>query len=794
MLAVIMFSVDVSPALASESDEQIEFNRDIRPILSNHCFACHGPDKGHREAGLRLDDEASATAELESGFRAIVPGKPSASHLLDRLTATDASAWERMPPNESALDAKQIGLIRRWIEQGAKWQPHWSLIPPVRPQVPQAVDSQWARNEIDCFLQSRWQRQRLRPSPEADRITLVRRLYFDLLGLPPRPEDVQRFLDDRSPQAYESLVDRLLDSPHYGERMAMFWLDLVRYADTVGYHGDQDHNISPYRDYVIRAFNENLPFDQFTIEQLAGDLLPDPTVWQRVATGYNRLLQTTHEGGAQDKEYLAKYAADRVRTTASVWLGITLGCCECHDHKFDPYTTEDFYRFAAFFADVKEQGAYNAPNSIPTRRLPEMLFFETEEDRQQYGQLEQEIANLSAQKAPEATENQTNSAAHTAERLEQLKQELSTVAAKGRWTMVTESVTPRTMRVLPRGDWLDETGPVVTPAVPAVYGELVQESADSPVTRLDLARWLVDPAHPQTAWVLVNRLWRQFYGVGISKVLDDVGAQGEWPVHPELLDWLAVEFTDSGWDVKHIIRLMLTSSAYRQASVETAELRGLDPDNRWIARQSRFRLPAEVIRDTSLSVSGLMATTIGGRSVRPYQPEGYYAHLNFPEREYRADRGENLYRRGVYTHWQRQFLHPALKAFDAPSREECVAERPISNTPLAALTLLNDPCFVEAARVFAQQIVERGGADDRQRLQWAYAMQLSRMPSEEEEQVLLALLAKHRREYEADIGSARQVAAVGEATGPPDERMGDVAAWTSVARTLMNLNESITRN
>jgi hypothetical protein len=608
------------------------------------------------------------------------------------------------------------------------------------------------------------ERAGLRPSPEADRVTLIRRLSLDLLGLPPAIEEVEAFLADDRADAYERLVDRLLASPHHGERLAVWWLDLVRYADTVGYHGDQEVSVSPYRDYVIKAFNEQKPFDQFTVEQLAGDLIPDATLEQRVASGYNRLNKTTEEGGAQAGEYLVKYAADRVRTTAGVWLGVTLGCAECHDHKFDPYSQRDFYRFAAFFADLEEAGVYQAIGKRP----PEVLAPTAEEAS--------ELARLDAAIAQGDTA---------------LKQERSALEARVRTTLVSASVPPRIVRVLHRGDWLDSSGEVVEPGVPGAFAPL--DTGGRRATRLDLARWLVSRDQPQTARVLANRLWKLCFGAGISRILDDLGSQGEAPVHPELLDWLALELIDSGWNLRHLLRSIVLSRAYRQSSTGTHPASDVDPQNRLAARQSRIRIEAEMVRDSALAVSGLLVRKLGGRSVRPYQPDGYYAHLNFPPRTYTSETDSEQHRRGLYTHWQRLFLHPMLLAFDAPSREECTAERPISNTPRAALVLLNDPSFVEAARVFGERILLEAPGDDRSRAAWAFRQALARRPEPQEVDVLVELaagqLARYRREPEA----AQALIGIGIHRRAVDLDPAQLAAWTMAARALFNLSEFITR-
>ena len=720
------------PARAGEA--QVSFNRDVRPILSEHCFSCHGPDPGSRKAGLRLDLRTGATATLKSGGVAVVPGDLDASELYWRLIAEDEG--ERMPPPGSGkrLDPAQVETLRRWIAQGAVWQEHWSMIPPKRPPVPDVADRDWARNPVDRFLLARMEARGVAPSPEADRVTLIRRLTGDLTGLPPTPEEVDAFVSDGRPDAYERLVERLLASPHYGERMAIPWLDLVRYADTVGYHSDVERSVSLYRDDVIDAFNEDRPFDRFTVEQLAGDLLPGATDWQKVASAYNMLGMTTEEGGAQPKEYLAKHAADRVRNLGSVWLGATLACAECHDHKFDPYSTRDFYALAAFFADLQQEGV-GTPKPTLTMAEP---------------------------------------------------------GRPARSTIVSVPGPPRVTRVLRRGDWMDESGEVVEPAVPRSLGTLDVPPGRRP-TRLDLARWLVSPDHPRTARVVVNRLWTTFFGSGLAGTLDDLGSQGEWPTHPELLDWLAVEFRERGWGFKPMVRLMVTSSAYRQSSRPRDDLASADPSNHLYARQSAFRREAEFIRDNALAVSGLLVRVVGGESVRPYQPDGYWRFLNFPKRDYVPSAGPDQYRRGLYTHWQRTLLHPALLAFDAPSREACAARRPVSNTPQAALALLNDPSQVEAARALAERVLKEGGTGDDERLTWAWRRVLSRRPTPEERAVLAGLLDKHRCEFTADPESARGLLGVGQRPADPALDPSELAAWTSVARAILNLDETITR-
>ena len=752
----------------------VSFNQDIRPILSNRCFRCHGPDKESRVSELRLDIEKSAKAKLDNGVPTIVPGSPAKSHLISRITSNDDDL--KMPPGDSGppLSPREIKLLTRWIKQGANWQRHWSLISPKRPTIPPVKSRAWSSHPIDRFVLARLERhpKPLRPSRAADRVTLIRRLHFDLTGLPPTPSAVDAFVKSTRPDAVDRLVDGLLASPHFGERMAIYWLDLVRYADSVGYHGDQDRQISPYRTYVIRSFNQNLPFDQFTIEQLAGDLLPKPTLWQRVASGYNMLGMTTVEGGAQAKEYLAKYAADRVRTTSGVWMAATLGCAECHDHKFDAYSTKDFYRFAAFFADVQQKGKANPK---PNLTVP------TASQSQQLKELERELGRLRKLKKPTKAQ---------ASQIKQLNSQRKRLSSSFVATIMTVSSKPRLTRIFPRGDWLDESGKIVQPEVPESLGLLKVKGRRA--NRLDLARWLVKPDHPQTSRVFVNRLWRHFLGNGLSNVLDDIGSQGEWPTHPALLDWLAVEFVESGWDIKHMVRLIVTSRTYQQMSVPSKQLRTIDPANRLFARQSRYRLDAELVRDNALSVSGLLVHRLNSHRARPYQPKGYYAHLNFPKRKYQPSSDEQQFRRGVYVHWQRTFLHPALLAFDAPSREECTAMRPMSNTPQAALALLNDPTMVEAARSLAQQMVKRSGSD-REKISWVWRRVLSRRPTVQEQQLLLQLLNESRAYFRNDKTAAKKLLQVG-ITPVAKADSSELASWTNTCRAILNLNESITRN
>jgi hypothetical protein len=761
------------PKTSELPDAEISFNRHVRTILSNNCSSCHGPDGAAREADLRLDSAEFATRDL-GGRQAITPGSLSESEMIRRLFHADPE--QRMPPPHATripTDEERL-MLAAWVTQGAKYQAHWAYVPPEKVVPPKTANATWPRNDIDGFIVTSLEDRHLQPSPEADRTTLIRRLSFDLIGLPPSPEEVRAFVDDSRPDAYERLVDRLLASPHFGERLAIYWLDLVRYADTAGYHGDQIRGASGYRDYVINAFNSNMRFDQFTREQLAGDLLEDPTVEQRLASGYNRLNMVTREGGAQEGDYIVRYAADRVRTTASVWLGSSLGCAQCHDHKFDPFSTKDFYSFGAFFADIKEEGVQDeGGNEAP---FPPFIEFPTVG---QTARLESLVASL-AETALESKKVRKS-----------LEREKRIVEREIRTSVVTETAAPRTMRVLKRGNWQDESGEIVSPAIPAFLGSL-DTNGDRP-TRLDLADWLTNSDNPLTARVFVNRLWKLYFGVGISRVLDDLGSQGEWPQHPELLDYLAMDFMESGWNIKNTIKQMVMSATYRQSSMADASQKQADPYNRLLARQSRIRFEAELVRDNVLKISGLLSPEIGGRSVMPYQPAGYYREMNFPTRKYQVDSGKSLYRRGVYTHWQRTFLHPSLLAFDAPTREECTAERPVSNSPQQALALLNDPIFVEAARVFAERVITEGGNTIAERIEFAYAEALSRAPTSAEAVILTDLYNRHVREFTADESAAAAFNGVGARPTPDDIGPVELAAWSSVSRTILNLHETLYR-
>ncbi|MGE3309486.1 MAG: PSD1 and planctomycete cytochrome C domain-containing protein [Limisphaerales bacterium] len=1001
----------------------VDFSKEIEPILVKRCSECHGADQ--QKANLRLDSRPSALAPAKSGKPAVVPGRPDQSELLVRVLSTDAD--EVMPPKGAPLTTEETDALKRWIEEGAEWpasdpSAHWAFRAPVRPLLPSPeTGGTWGFNEIDPFILARLEAEGLSPRPEADRATLIRRLSLDLTGLPPAWRDVEAFLADTSDRAYERLVDRLLASPHYGEHMARGWLDLARYADSNGYQVDLARSIWPYRDWVIRAFNDNMRFDQFTIEQLAGDLLPDPTTDQRIATGFNRNTKINDEGGGDAEEYRTKAVKDRVATLGTAWLGLTLNCAECHTHKYDPVTHEEYYRLYAFFNNTTDGGNYSAAPSVPvpkpdlsdtfdhlkrrlakaradraaldaglavrqeaweararTRgdvwrtlnltnalstggssytnlsdgsvlatgvnpiydtitveattdltgiravllevlpdpslpkngpgrwrqtgnfildefaltlepasggagakpvavvfadatadweqqyyraehavdrnpktgwaigprfgerhflvaRLPEPAGFEggsrltfrfehyhgnshcvgrfrisvaTEADQEALWPLPAEIRAIVGKREGDRTSEEAGRLANHYRsslpevralereiiRLEDRERELS---AKSYSTLVIAErgePEPRPSYVHVRGNFL-EKGRAVTPGVPEAFPGL---PPGAPANRLGLAKWLVDPANPLTARVTVNRLWEQFFGTGLVKTSEDFGRQGEPPSHPELLDWLATEFLAVGWDVKAMQKRIVMSAAYRQGAAADDIRLEKDPYNRLLSRGPRFRMDAEMIRDHALAVSGLLNPKVGGPSVYPVQIPNLWKEIGFlrPEigmDEWPVSEGPDLYRRAVYTFWRRVCTYPTFATFDAPSRDVCVARRPRTNTPLQALAGLNDPTFLEAARVFAQRVIVEGGATDGERLRFAFRTCLGRLPTVGEEDRLRAFLDQQIQGYRNDLPSAETLVGIGSAKGPGEADPRSVAAWMMVANVLFNLDETLTK-
>lgn len=1038
---------------------RLEFNRDVRPILSDHCFQCHGPDEKQRKAELRLDTEAGAFAEHD-GNRAIVPKDLSHSELYQRITSTDDN--ERMPPAKFArqLSPAQIDILKRWIEQGATWQKHWSLIPPQRPALPTVKTPAWCQTPLDHFVLARLEQLGLQPSAPADKATLIRRVTLDLTGLPPSVAEVEAFLADTSDGAYGKVIDRLLESPRYGERMATRWLDGARYADTSGYQSDGERYMWRWRDWVIEAYNRNLPFDQFTVEQLAGDLLPNPTLDQRVATGFNRNHRGNAEGGIVPAEYAVEYVVDRVDTTFTVWMGLTMGCARCHDHKFDPLTQREYYEVFSLFNNVPEKGRalkygnsppyipaptpqqqkqlatldadlaaatsewkriqpeidsaqlvwepaaknipadkgnhaenlvvnipfdadapaptaetvslpvklrpgelpltdvktfppkfvggeeelvpgvvgtamrgdgqrfYQAGNvagfgfydaftgacwiqpkglsngtilskmtdaaegdgwyftladgrlqvhlvkrflddalrvetvdritpdkwrhvmfaydgsrvaggvsifvdgkQVPTKILldelnqnfttneplrigggggpegrfqgliDEVRIFSTafDSDAAQSLATTTSVPQIAARPAAERSAAEAlklrqyfiehdlpDALNQVRQRVQSLQSERQALMAAIPTVMVMEELpTPRLTHILLRGEY-DKPGERVTPAVPASMG-------DRPAiqNRLDFARWLVSPTHPLTARVAVNRAWQMYFGTGLVRTVDDLGAQGEWPSHPELLDWLATEFVRSGWNVKQLQKLIVMSATYRQSSKVTPDLWQRDPENRLLARGPRVRLSAEMIRDQALFASGLLIEQQGGPSVLPYQPEGLWKDLTGTD--FVAEHGASLYRRSMYTFWKRTVAPPGMVMFDASTREACTVRETRTNTPLQALNLMNDVTYVEAARVLAQRAWREGGSIPADRLTRAFQLVVARPPRPVERDVLLRAWDYHRTRFEKDPDAAQAFAKQGESAPEASIPAVELAAYTAVAQMLLNLDEAVTK-
>ena len=756
----------------------VDFNREVRPILSKNCFACHGADEAKRAKGLRLDQRDLAIKPLKSGETAIVAGDPDSSALIARISEEDETL--RMPPRKAGnrLSPAEIEVLTRWVQQGAKYADHWALIRPKAEPLPKVNDKKWPRNGIDFWILARLEKEGLHPSPEADPSTLLRRASLDLRGLPPTPEELDRFLGDKAPGAYERAIDRFLEDPAYGERWARVWLDLARYADSAGYGSDPLRTIWRYRDWVIDAFNRNLPYDQFTIEQIAGDLLPGATIEQKIATAFHRNTMTNTEGGTDDEEFRVAAIKDRVDTTMQVWMGLTLGCAKCHTHKYDPLTNEEYYKFYAIFnqtADndqpdespvipvanavaveqarkldarigelkslletaastlaasqaaweeslARKQAHADVRNKVPKEVLEILDIPAAGRTKDQAGKLAKHFVSI----APELKSIRDEIA-----RLEKDKPEVPTLPVMVELPADNRRVT----RLLRKGNFLDP-GDVVSPGVPKALHPL---PSNAPVNRLALAKWLVDPQNPLTARVAVNRYWAQLFGVGIVETEEDFGTQGELPSHPELLDWLAVRYMELGWNTKAMLKLIVTSAVYRQSSRVTPELLARDPRNRLLARAPRVRLEAEIVRDQALALSGLLSRKIGGPSVFPPQPEGLWQAAFNGQRTWATSQGTDKYRRALYTFWRRTIPYPSMATFDAPSREICAIKRVRTNTPLQALVTLNDPVYVEAAQALARRIVREGGSNPEDRARYALRLCLCRPPKPEQVAHLIEL-------------------------------------------------------
>ena len=763
----------------------VDFSRDVLPILSEHCFTCHGPDAKTRKANLRLDRKEGA---LRANDPVIVPGKSAESTLIARLTSTDPG--EKMPPPKGgkALGLAQVDVLKRWVDEGAKWGRHWAFEAPVRPPLPPVREPGWARNPIDRFVLARLETEGLRPAPEADRATLIRRLTLDLTGLPPTTAEVDAFLADHAADACERLVDRLLASPRYGERMAMDWLDQARFADTNGYQNDFARTMWPWRDWVIAAFNANQPFDRFVTEQVAGDLLPGATPRQKVATGFCRNNRTVTEAGSIDEEYRIENAIDRVETTATVFLGLTMGCGRCHDHKYDPITQSDFYKFLAFFNSVNEKGVYTEQRG----NVPPLMTVPSADDQRQIREASSALA--AAERSARLHALIFPGKLDIAPFLAVFRQQKEEVEKAVPTVMVMEDAPkPRDTYVLKRGRYdMPDKDRKVTPDVPPALSPL---PPGAPRNRLGLARWLVSPDNPLTARVFVNRVWEQHFGIGIVKTSENLGIQGEPPSHQALLDWLATEFVREGWDIKALHRLIVTSATYRQTSKADAALVKRDPENRLLARGPRFRLPAEMLRDNALAISGLLAEKLGGPSIKPYQPAGLWEELagGAGEAPYVQDKGPNLYRRGLYVYRKRTVPHPAMANFDAPSREVCQVKRARTNTPLQALELLNDVTYLEAARRLAERMLTEGGPTPEERIAYAFRRATARKPSPPELLILRRGLDRYRSLYASDPAAAAKLVAQGDSPAQPGLDPVELAACTATADVILNLDETITR-
>jgi hypothetical protein len=775
------------PAQDPRAAEEPSFTRDIKPLLSNRCFHCHGPDAETREGGdgegLRLDTFDGATTDL--GDRsAIVPGKPSASELIARITSTDPDIV--MPPPDSGvpLTPAEIARLTAWIKAGAEYEPHWAYVPPKRPPVPAVKNKAWPRNDIDRFVLARLEKENLAPQPEADRVTLARRLSLDLTGLPPTPEEVDGFVSNTSPDATEKFIDRLLEHPGYGEHVARQWLDLARYADSAGYADDRPRTIWAWRDWVIKACDENMPFDQFTIRQLAGDLLPEATIDDKVATAFHRNTLTNSEGGTIDEEFRVAAVVDRVNTTMSTWMGTTIACCQCHDHKYDPLAQKEYF---GIYAILNQTADADQPNESP------VLEVWTPEQLANRARLDAELAEIGRSlpsKKPKGEEAPEIVALR--ERQKTLQKERN--AIKPRTTVpVMEELPAKKRRVTKlqyRGNWND-LGPEVAPGVPRVFGT-AKPSPDGRIDRLALAKWLVDPANPLTARVVVNRIWERLFGIGIVATSEEFGAQGELPSHPELLDWLACELIDRGWDTKAITRLIVSSAAYRQSSKCPPTTIARDPENRLLACGPRVRLSAEVIRDQALAASGLLSRKKGGPSVNPPQPDLGLKAAFGGGLDWKTSSGEDRYRRAIYTTWRRSNPYPSMATFDAPNREVCTVRRPRTNTPLQALVTLNDPVYVEAAQALARRMVREGGSNAADRATRGFRLVLTRHPTGPEVDRLVKLFEEAVAKYRADEAAAKAMATVPLGKPPADlgADLPELAAWTVVANVILNLDET----
>ncbi len=840
-LAQIFFTLASFSSNIGLAEEPIDFNRDIRPILAENCFYCHGQDSNKRQADLRLD-----MRELAIQAGALSPGKVSESSLVARIHATDFD--ELMPPPKSnrKLSSTQKTLLEKWIQQGAPYSNHWAFTAPIRPNLPSLQRADWVRTPVDRFVLAKLESEGLKPSPEADKATQIRRLYIDLIGLPPTPQQVDAFVLNNDPLAYEQLVNELLNNMHYGERMALGWLDAARYADSNGFQQDGDTWQWIWRDWVVKAFNDNLPFDQFTIWQLAGDLLPNATTDQKIASGFNRNHLLNGEGGAIAEEQRFVVLFDRIDTTATTWLGLTMACAQCHDHKYDPVTQVDYYSLLDAFNRVPETGT---PQFFSSRVRVGAPFLElpTEENKSKFAEFESQIASVEIEATPLVDASFAGWRAGlfadgdpsdgkglpdtltslfkkpSAERTDEDKKGIETQLRKyfddkvrttlndkiplvGKLAdirkqfadykanhlprvMIMSDDKPRESHVLSRGEYLKPLEKVVfnTPAF------LPPLPTNAPRNRLGFAQWLVSEENPLTARVQMNRTWQSLFGIGLVKTAEDFGVQSEYPIHLELLDWLSVEFRESGWDMKAMQRIILNSATYRQSSRVTPELRTRDIENRLYARASRFRMPSLLLRDWALSAAQLLDQRIAGAPVYPYQPDGIWESLAITkERDfsYPASSGSDLYRRSLYTFWRRT-VGPA-NMFDASNRQTCRVRQSVTSTPLHALTTLNDPTWVEAARVLAEKSMQHSASQTDQ-LTYAFRMVLGRAPNEKDLTALKSALQKQLNLYADDLLAAQAFVEIGNTPRDKSLNLASLASLTAVCSAILNLDEAMTR-
>jgi len=748
-----------SPAshpVQAQLPDTISYNFHVRPILSDKCFVCHGPDANKREAGLRLDvpEEAYKALKETPSAHALVPFKPNASEAFLRMVSKDSALI--MPPKTSnlKLTAFEVSIIERWISQGAKYEQHWAFTPPNLPKIPEVKDSSWPENEIDNFVLSKLDQIDMSPNPEADKEKLLKRLSLDLTGLPPTLEMMDNFLRDVNGKTYERTVDALLKSREYGERMALHWLDVARYADSHGYQDDNYRSQWPWRDWVIHAFNTNMPYDKFISWQFAGDLMPNATKEQLLATGFNRNHKITEEGGVIDEEYRVEYVTDRTNTFGKAIIGVTLECAHCHDHKYDPISQKEYYQVYAFFNNVKEVGLESSVGGPETYAKKPLM----------------EISNADVK--------------------EILKFVNKTDTNKLIVSVMGDQDTLRKSYVLNRGVY-DAHGEQVEAGTPK---SLLSFNSKFPKNRLGLTQWLFDRKNPLTSRVFVNQIWQEFFGRGIVKTSGDFGMQGELPSHPELLDWLAIDFMDNGWDIKRLVKQIVMSATYKQSAVISAGKLQADPENVMLARASRYRIPAELVRDVVLSSSGLLNKTIGGPSVKPYQPSGLWEGATSGRgilATYQQDHGKELYRRGIYTFIKRTVPPPVMGIFDASNRDQCEVKRLNTNTPLQALVMMNDPTVLEASRVLADRLLQEKNTGEG-RITKAFRLIVSRKPKASEIKILYEYYTDQLKLFKRK-NTAEKALAVGEAAMSVNISKTEMAALMAVITTIYNLEETITR-